>query len=132
MKVRITNGSAWYSDKNGEIIEVSGNIYELGEYKYHRRLDDETYLILFDECEIVKDEPDITIIYPSTKIEKVVIPTQISDSEGYVLTQSLGVVEIRDDVEESADVLGVHIKDIPLLIKGLEALYDEYMDAQSK
>lgn len=75
---------------------------------------------------------DIIIERPPMKIKRIIVPTQIDDSEGYVLTHSIGVVEIRDDVDDDADVMGVHIVDIPLLIKGLEALYDEYMDAQSK
>ena len=79
---------------------------------------------------------DIIINTVSFPIEEILIPTQSDISCDYLLKCATEtIVELWEDRDidlKHCDRIGIYKEDIPLLIKGLEKIYDEYMDAQNK
>jgi hypothetical protein len=80
---------------------------------------------------------DIIINETSFPIEEILIPTKEDGGVNLRLENVTGLdylCELWEDREElkDCDRIGIIKEDIPLLIKGLEAIYDEYMDSVNK
>jgi len=103
--------------------------------------DDVKYPMWTSQLELVTantvvEKNDIEIIRDINPIQRINVPTVDEDCDGYTINGStLDIVDIyaHDNTEHvDSDVIGVHVEDIPLLIKALEVLYDEYMDGKDE
>jgi len=78
---------------------------------------------------------DIIVNTVSFPIEEILIPTKRDGFCNYRLDNTTEtIVEIWEDRKNltECDRIGFFKEDIPLLVKGLEKIYDEYMDAKEK
>jgi len=133
MKIKVVEGSGWYADEGGNVFEVNDEPCQLWGNVYYTLKDDDQYL--FELCDVIKVEYDIIINTVSFPIEEILIPTKRDGFCNYRLDNTTETIvelwEDRKDLSE-CDRIGIFKEDIPLLIKGLETIYDEYMDAKNK
>lgn len=82
-------------------------------------------------------DDDIEIFRTPSVIDKIKIPTVEKDGVDLLLKSNIGfdrlceLWEDRGSEHRGCDRIGIFKEDIPLLIKALEKVYDEYMDAKN-
>lgn len=115
MRVRITQGSGWYSDRVGEIFEV-----EEYDAQYFRLTYLKDYFIAKSECEIVKDEPPKGIKYDTEKTRFELLPFEQIEQVAEVLT--IGAKKYADDnwkkVMPRSRYIGASLRHIFAWIRG--------------